>query len=367
MLEYTSKHQLVRFTVVIIFIFTLFFSITFLILMIGTNERKVPNLINKDLIMSVQELQRLNLKPIIYSKYSSENPRYSIIFQNPRPGMTVKEGRKIILIVSKGKKINQVPKLIGTNIIDARMILLELYSSFQKLPPLIINKRYSSNYNKDIIINQIPSPGSPINEEENIILLVSRGIFSNQLRIPNYRWKYYRDIKKQLEDLGVDVKLKLALSQSPENYGKILKQNVKPGSVLKKGDDIIFTVASAPDFKDSLKKEKSYRFYTISIPHRQENKFKRKNKEKSSYRKNEFPLKPEQKASEKTKKYLEKIEGYRKKIRKLTLIVVDKGGESTEFSEYVYAGSTIDIPYQAIGSGEIKIYLDGKLYKVQSF
>ena len=353
MLGNTSKHQLIRFTVVIAFVFILFFSITFLILMRGTKERKVPNLINKDLMLSIQDLQRLNLKPIIHSKYSSENPIYTIISQNPRPGMAVKEGRKIILIVSKGKKINQMPKLIGTNIVDARMILLNLYSSFQKLPPLIINKRYSSNYNKDIIINQIPSPGSPINEEENIILLVSRGIFSNRLKIPNYRWEYYRDVEKQLESLGIDVKLRLALSQSSENYGKILKQNVPPGSILKKGDDIIFTVASAPDFKDSLQKEKSYRFYTISVPYRQENKFKKRKEENSPHGKNEFPIQPEQESN--------------KKIRKLTLIVIDKGGRSTEFSEYVYAGSTIDIPYRAIGSGEIKIYLDGELYKTQSF
>ncbi len=76
----------------------------------------VPDLTNSIYEDAREELNRLDLKIVEEGKkYDTSNqfPIGTVMTQNPRPGTTVKTGRRVYVIVSKGEPMVEMPKLEG--------------------------------------------------------------------------------------------------------------------------------------------------------------------------------------------------------------------------------------------------------------
>ena len=140
----------------------------------------VPDLIGKEVVYVLEILTDLGLNTKVKGfEYSEDIPKNHIIFQQPEPSVEIKKGRDIKIIISKGAKNILMPNLQGLSLQQARIIIEEngLCHGEQSVT-------YSSIFEKDNIIAQVPSPGAQITRGGCVNLLLNLGIRPRAYKMP---------------------------------------------------------------------------------------------------------------------------------------------------------------------------------------
>jgi len=88
-------------------------------------ELVAPNLQTMSLDEAQREIEKLGLTSIVRDEYNANVEKGYVISQTPLPGYGVKEGDTITIIVSKGAKRADVPKIVGYTLEEAENILKE--------------------------------------------------------------------------------------------------------------------------------------------------------------------------------------------------------------------------------------------------
>ena len=329
---YVNTRRLIRFSLFILIFFALVFSFTFILLLRSFPELQLPNVVGQNITTAIKTLQKQKLKTYIASKYSTKHERFEVIEQRPSSGTSVKQSRTITLTVSLGPRISEIPNFIGEDIYKVKAKLFEVFSTYQTVPNIIEQRRYSTNLEKDRIIKQIPTPGTPIDLDEDILFVVSRGIASNEVIVLNYTWKNYKEVQAQLESFGIDVRVRGVVTVEPDKVGQIFSQNIRPGQKLNSGGVIEFKVGIKEGLDNKVLQSEVYRVYSIKVPHK-------RNVKKSD----------------------------QKTTRLLKIVVKDELGMATRFERKVFVGLDLDIPYKTYGHGTLTVYLDGHYYNSFKF
>ena len=340
-----NTRRLIRFFILSALFFLFIFGATFIALLRWDQEIQLPNFQNQEIMEAIKKLQRLKLHPYIIVRNSKDVPAYAIIEQSPAPGTFVKAGRKIKFYVSSGEKKRNMPDFIGRDFYEVKAELLDLFSTFEWIPNIIERRKYSETLPKDRIIEQQPPAGLEINPRENLVFTVSRGIASNEILIPHYRWRSYKDVSSELEDRHIEVTYRTEEISLESNVGKIIAQSVRAGTSLKKGDKIEFLIGVTRGFEGS--EREIYRVYSLKVPPRS------RVEPLEEGLTNVFPL-PEAEGH-----YSPEVLS---KLRRVSLTVDDSLGREIRFDEYVYAGSFVDLPYKTKGAGTLTVYLDGQYH-----
>ena len=85
----------------------------------------VPEVVGVDKATAFELLKNVKLDPIEAGyRFDYHYPEGTIIFQSPLPNMNVRTGRRIYLTISSGEEFFNVPDLVGKNVTDAKIILL---------------------------------------------------------------------------------------------------------------------------------------------------------------------------------------------------------------------------------------------------
>ncbi|MCB0722076.1 MAG: PASTA domain-containing protein [Ignavibacteriae bacterium] len=151
------------------------------------------------------------------NRYDESKPIGMILDQNPPSGQMVKAGRRIYLYPCGGEQLIEVPKLTGRTLRDARFTLEQ-----RGLEIGDVVRKFSNEYQDEVIISQIIQPGSKVKRNSKIAMIVSNGPEIGSLRVPDLIGKTLDEARK----LIIDSKLKV---------GKITYQassDVTPGKVL---------------------------------------------------------------------------------------------------------------------------------------
>src|SRR3990172_7017111 len=96
-------------------------------------------------------------------------PINHIIFQKPKPGKTIKKGRNVKILISKGPRILLIPNLIGQHL---REIELSLAEKQLRIGDVLT---VHSNYSEGIWIAQEPKPDEKGSQGDSVDILVSLG------------------------------------------------------------------------------------------------------------------------------------------------------------------------------------------------
>lgn len=140
----------------------------------------VPDLTGKEVVNVLEILTDLGLNTKVKGfEYTEDVPKNHIVFQQPRPGVEIKKGRDIKIIISRGAKNILMPNLKGLSLQQARIIIEENGLCHKEQ-----SRTYNSIFEKDNIIAQLPSPGSQINRGECVNLLLSLGIRPRAYKMP---------------------------------------------------------------------------------------------------------------------------------------------------------------------------------------
>ncbi len=211
---------------------------------------KVPDVVGRTENEAVELLKSQDLEPVIGdTTYDEKFPEGSIIFQRPRAGETVKEGRRVYLFVSGGEPVVHVPELKGKSVRDAKFSLERLGLKLGNVD------QEPSSYPRDMIFDQQYAEGTPIKKGESVNVTVSLGhVLAGSIEVPDLIGKSLTEAEVILADSSLKVgkiNFQPSFSLLPNT---ILDQYPSRGNKLNPGDAVDLFVTRAAN-ENEIKEE----------------------------------------------------------------------------------------------------------------
>ena len=173
------------------------------------------------------------VKESIYSPMA-EN---TILEQDLEPGEVVKPGHKIYVVLSKGPRMIEVPPLDnGFTEAQAKAILEE--KKFSSQTRLV----YSDTVQEGYVIKTEPEANTECKEGTTVLLFISRGKMTTQVRLPDVNGKKEDEARKTLEDLDLVVETQQRNSQMPE--GTIVGMSLTANTLIQTGTKVTIYVST---------------------------------------------------------------------------------------------------------------------------
>jgi len=171
--------------------------------------------------------------------YDMEYPESTIFIQDPPPGRTVKQGRKVFVTISEGPEFKEVPYTVGKSLRSASMFL-------EKAGFIIGNVASASRSGTyaDEVISTDPAPGSHAVRGSVVNLLVSTGNPKTRYVLPDLEGKPYLIARAEIERLGMFVRESGQQRDLMSPSSLIVTQEPPPGFIVASGDTISLTVGS---------------------------------------------------------------------------------------------------------------------------
>ncbi len=167
------------------------------------------------------------------SKYNNFTPPGYVIFQNPAPNSLVKKGRRVYLVISKGKQLVAVPNFVGANLRDVRFMLMQYQLNLGK-----IVYEFDGYFPEGVIMNQSLEPDNEVAAGTVIDLTVSLGEEPVDFIVPNLIGRSSEEaellIKKACLTLG---KVSFSARENADDP-KVIYQSLPAGTAAARGDTL---------------------------------------------------------------------------------------------------------------------------------
>ncbi len=201
----------------------------------------VPDLSGKDAVSVLRLLSALELNAKVRGfEYDGQVPRDHVIHQSPEPGRTIKKGRDVSLVLSRGSLSVALPDLRGQSLSRARIILHE--NGLESGHTTFV---YTRDADRDRILAQTPSPGQSAARSSTVDMLVSRGPRPAAYKMPDVAGRFLDETMLLIDDykLFLDALIPVYDNSKPDNM--ILGQNPSAGHRVEEGDGVRLRVNRA--------------------------------------------------------------------------------------------------------------------------
>lgn len=156
---------------------------------------------------------------------------------------------EIILKVSKGAEEVEVPNVVGYTDEQAVKVLNE---GKDGTPDFVVKHayEYSDDVELDRVIEQDPVAGTKVPRGTTVTITISNGSEVKEVAAPNLAGK------NESEAINTINGLKLTVGSINQGYsdtvpaGQVMQQDIAPGTTLKEGDTIGFTISKGPEQKE---------------------------------------------------------------------------------------------------------------------
>ena len=220
----------------------LLFAITILIttLLLNATAKKdvqIPELVGMEQIQAEAKVKELKLEMVVGGeKYDKDVPAGSIISQDPAymPNYTIKEKSTITVIISKGRNVVTVPKVVG-------LTKEEAVEELEALGLLVnVTEDYDKKVEAGIVIEQDVKQDTEIDAGETVTIKVSKGI--EKVTVPDLLGKTEEEAKKLIKDNGLKLKTTATAEDTTKDDGVVIKQSLEAGTEVEKDSSITITV-----------------------------------------------------------------------------------------------------------------------------
>ncbi|MGM0452741.1 MAG: PASTA domain-containing protein [Thermodesulfobacteriota bacterium] len=257
--------------------FSAFFTMSWLVK--SEDTVVVPQLEKKDAIDALELLSDLGLNTKVKgSEYHGSVAKNHVIHQDPDPGATIKKGREVSLVISKGARQVTMPEVTGQSLAQAKILLEE--------NGLQIGHRshaFTDRVTRDNIIAQYPKPGKMVKRNRGVDLLVSEGKRPVAFQMPDLKGRFLDEAVVVIENHSLVLDgvstvydqskpVNAVIGQAPprgyhvkQDRGVRLTINRKPGGDKKADTGRLFQYRVPPGF---LKQHVRLQFnaYGMSVP-----------------------------------------------------------------------------------------------------
>ena len=243
--SFIKRHKALSLVIggILLFIITIIIT-NVLINVLTKSDIQVPDLTGMEQSEAKKTVENLKL---VYEKkseeYSKDVPQGYIISQDPiyMANYKVKEKSTISVVVSLGKNIVTVPKVVGMTLEEATKTLEDLGLKIET------EEEYSSKVEAGYIIEQSIKEDEKIDAGETITLKVSKGI--EKVTVPDLIGKTEKDAKSEIKSAGLKLKTTSTAEDLSKDDGIVLKQSIEAGTEVDKNSEITITLNKLPTNK----------------------------------------------------------------------------------------------------------------------
>lgn len=207
------------------------------LLLIPKDKVKVANVVGVPQAEAELALKRQGLSTDIVQSESPNQPKGTVIGQDPAGGSRINKGDVVTLNVSAGPGQAEIPDLTGQ----------PRSSAVKKLESLGFNaqetRTTSDTIKQNHVIETRPGPGEQRDKGSTVIVVVSSG--KQRVAVPKVTDLSEADARSQLESLGFQVAT-TGKETGDKDPGTVLAQDPAPPATLPKGGKVTLTVAREP-------------------------------------------------------------------------------------------------------------------------
>jgi len=174
----------------------------------------------------------------IEERTSDEYEAGLVIEQSPEEGSDAPEGSEVMLVISLGPDVSEVPDLVGMTESDALRIVRQ--AGFE----IDIQREYNSDVPDGQVFRQSPEAGEMAPPETVITIVVSRG--TQLVRVPDVVGKSRGDATSELQDAGFKVNVTDEFSDTVAK-NRVISQSPEGGVSLDAGATVTIRVSKGRD------------------------------------------------------------------------------------------------------------------------
>jgi beta-lactam-binding protein with PASTA domain len=166
-------------------------------------------------------------------KYERRNdvPYNHITVQKPEANISVRKGRIVLVMVSEGPELIQVPRLVGQSIEAAEEILKGINLKIEKTI-------YVPGEKTGTVILQIPKDGEDVVEGKNGVVLFVGAAAKEFYMMPDIKGLDLSELANELDKKGIKYKATYARSTFFSRSNSTLETSVPPKTIFKGDDEI---------------------------------------------------------------------------------------------------------------------------------
>ncbi len=201
-----------------------------------------PNMVGKEISIAETELNNMELSYTIERKNSDTVPINTIISQSPVAETSISASRNIILTVSDGPPLTDVPVVEGLSEYLAETRLADKGLTFVYNEP-----EYHDSVLEGDIIDQVPAAGTQVSGGTQVMMTVSKGPEPILIDMPTVTDLPLEEAQTALTNAKLLVAQPLVYEESlTHNEGIVIRQSAAAGSEVAEGDEITLVVSSGP-------------------------------------------------------------------------------------------------------------------------
>jgi len=204
-------------------------------------EAELPDLLGMQLEEATEVLARYDITPVDYPENIRVAVPGEVTSQAPPAGTTVRRGRTVSLGVHTPPGGARAPVLIG---LSAEEALAETRAQSLNLGRV----EYEDNdAPAGIVVSQTPEPGSSVDPDEGLQIVVSRGPELPPVKMPDVSGKSLDDAEQQLRSLGFISIGRVASGTTGGTPGRVTSQEPAAGDTVDRSTPVFLGYDLASD------------------------------------------------------------------------------------------------------------------------
>lgn len=243
------------------------------------------------------------------------NPDYAagmVVAQYPTAGSVVKRNRSVVVDVSQGTQVEELPDFLGLTLREAEILLSRFNLTLGE-----VTYQYDEEVPQGKIIQQDPPFGEEITNEMTVYLVLSQGELPLIVSVPDLQGLPQSEALELLTEQGLregEVTQRESLSLGA---GKVMGQRPSPGEDISRGSPVNLILSSGIKNPHGAPIKEHVVHFTVPAPERTE----------------------------------------------VTIIVVDDNGERLAYREFHEPGEVVQQTVIGVGDTTVLTYLDAHLFQ----
>jgi serine/threonine-protein kinase len=204
------------------------------------NTIKVPNFIGLDVTAAEKLAESKGITIEENEDYSDEYDKDTVFYQSVRKGKRIDKSETIVLKISKGKNVIDMPNLLDLSLSEAIEVI--------KSSGLILADTQYVASDKEIgtVVSQSINAGVKVAPDTEITISVSEGTSTKSIPVPDVENMEVSKAKELLEDNNLIVSIEESFSSTIDD-GNVITQSIEGGTEVTEGTEIVLTVSKGVD------------------------------------------------------------------------------------------------------------------------